>query len=123
MELNQKTGRAGFMKLKAIYSRFFLILLIITGSVVHSAKAQDTVLTVPYKGTLDSINSAILKQKRYIQVFVPPAYKPGSTDKYDVLYVLDGGNWNTGLMTQVQHFVEGEGNMPPTIIVSVMGID
>ena len=123
MELNPNPARIGFMKLKAISSRYFILLLITTGSIVHAAKAQDTVLTAPYKGKLDSINSAILKQKRYIQVFVPPAYKPGSTDKYDVLYVLDGGNWNTGLMTQVQHFVEGEGNMPPTIIVSVMGID
>jgi len=81
------------------------------------------VLTVTYNGRLDSINSTILNQKRYVQVFTPTSYKPGSADKYDVLYVLDGGNWNTGLVRQVQRFVEGEGNMPPTIIVSVMGID
>jgi len=74
-------------------------------------------------GRLDSINSEILKEKRFLQVFVPQSYKPGSTHKYDVLYVLDGGNWNTGLINKVQPFVEGEGYMPPTIIVSVLGID
>jgi predicted alpha/beta superfamily hydrolase len=76
-----------------------------------------------FHGRLDSINSSILNQKRLIQVFTPPSYKPGSVDKYDVLYVLDGGNWNTGLIARVQQFVEGEGFMPPTIIVSVLGID
>ena len=93
------------------------------GSFLKVVKAQDTVLTVTYKGKLDSINSGILKQKRFIQVFTPPGYKAGSAEKYDVLYVLDGGNWNTGLIRETQHFLEGEAYMPPTIIVSVMGID
>lgn len=101
----------------------FLALLLITVSIATSADAQDTVWTPKYNGRLDSINSQILHQKRYIEVFLPVDYKPGSADKYDVLYVLDGGNWNTGLIRQVQRFVEGEGNMPPTIIVSVTGID
>jgi predicted alpha/beta superfamily hydrolase len=103
--------------------RFFLILSILIGSLVNMVKAQDTVIRVFDRGRLDSLNSSILKQKRLIQVFTPSNYKPGSTDKYDVLYVLDGGNWNTGLIMQIQHFLEGEGNMPPTIIVSVLGID
>ena len=92
------------------------------GSLLN-ARAQDTVLTVNYKGKLDSLNSGILKQKRFIQVFTPAGYKTGSAEKYDVLYVLDGGNWNTGLIRENQHFLEGEAYMPPTIIVSVMGID
>ena len=57
-----------------------------------------------------------------IQVFVPTDYKPGSGKKYDVIYVLDGGNWNVGLVSRTQRFVEKEGFMPSTIIVSVMGI-
>lgn len=104
--------------------RLFLLLSIISiGSLVNTAKAQDTVVTKIYHGKLDSINSDILKQKRLIQVFTPPGYKPGSTDKYDVLYVLDGGNWNTGLILQLQNFLEGEPYVPPTIIVSVLNID
>lgn len=98
-------------------------LLLLTVTLSISANAQDTVQTPKYNGRLDSIQSLILHQKRYIEVFLPPAYKPGSPDKYDVLYVLDGGNWNTGLIRQIQRFVEGESNMPPTIIVSVTGID
>lgn len=100
----------------------FFILLIIggTANIVH---AQDTVRRISDIGILDSLHSDFLKEERILQVFMPQDYKPGSNDKYDVLYVLDGGNWNTGLIKNVQHFVEGESYMPPTIIVSVLGID
>lgn len=102
---------------------FLLMLIIIIGGLANTAKAQDTVLRVNYNARLDSLHSGILKQERLIQVFLPAGYKAGSTAKYDVLYVLDGGNWNTGLIAQLQRFIENEGQMPPTIIVSVMGID
>ncbi len=58
-----------------------------------------------------------------IQVFLPLDYKAGSTEKYDVLFVLDGGNWNTGLVCYQQRFVQDQGFTPSTIIISVMGID
>jgi predicted alpha/beta superfamily hydrolase len=89
---------------------------------ISTVHAQDTVLTLTH-GKLDSIHSAILNQERQVQVFVPKDYKPGSGQKYDVLYVLDGGNWNTGLVSRVQAFLGNEGFIPSTIIVSVMGID
>ncbi len=73
-------------------------------------------------GKRDSLTSAILKEKRIIQVVLPAKYKPGSADKYDVLYVLDG-DWNTKLMSQVQQFIEGEAGMPPIIIVGVLNTD
>ncbi len=98
----------------------FLLLCMYGG---YRVTAQDTVQKIPLNGLLDSIDSKVLGQKRYIEVFIPSDHTPESTNAYDVLYVLDGGNWNTGLVKQTQHFVEGEGNMPSTIIVSVMGID
>jgi len=85
--------------------------------------AQDTVWKITDIGRLDSLYSNVLKEERFVEVFIPEKYKPGSTDKYDVLYVLDGGNWNTGLINKVQRFLEGESYTPPTIVVSVMGID
>lgn len=96
-----------------------LILILLT----ISASAQDTLLTISYNGKLDSIDSKVLNQKRYIQVFLPPGYKAGSADKYDVLYVTDGGNWNMNVVTQIQRYLQNEGHMPPTVIVSVTGID
>ncbi|UOE52866.1 alpha/beta hydrolase-fold protein [Mucilaginibacter sp. SMC90] len=102
--------------------KFFLTLLILFTTVI-AAFAQDTVLRSPIHGKLDSLHSTILKQQRLIQVFLPYDYKPGDNKKYDVLYVLDGGNWNTGLVSQIQRYVQDQGFMPQTIIVSVMGID
>jgi predicted alpha/beta superfamily hydrolase len=101
----------------------FSLLLISLGSFAPTAQAQDTVLNLSFKSRIDSIRSAILNQKRLIQVFTPSGYKPGSNETYDVMYVLDGGNWNAGMITRVQEFVRGEGYVPQTIIVSVLGID
>ncbi|MBB2148050.1 alpha/beta hydrolase-fold protein [Pedobacter gandavensis] len=103
------------------FSLFILVgILLSQGNLVQ---AQDTVRNVIEVGKLDSLNSIVLKQKRLIQVFVPKDYKPGSTSKYDVLYVLDGGNWNTGLISRTLGFLEAEQYIPSTIIVSVLGID
>ncbi|HVS91298.1 MAG TPA: alpha/beta hydrolase-fold protein [Mucilaginibacter sp.] len=73
-------------------------------------------------GKRDSINSAALGQKRFIQVVLPPGYKPGSADKYDVIYVTDGDD-NTRTMADVEAFVSREGFMPQAIIVGVLNID
>jgi predicted alpha/beta superfamily hydrolase len=102
---------------------FFLISFIIVAGPNNIARAQDTLINVAYKGKLDSIHSNILQQTRLVQVFIPPGYTPGSTDKYDVLYVLDGSDYNMGLISNIQRFIQGDDYMPPTIIVSVMAID
>jgi predicted alpha/beta superfamily hydrolase len=102
--------------------RFFLLFFVLF-DFITSVAAQDTLLPATYHGKLDSINSIVLHQKRFIQVFVPSTYKPGTRDTYDVLYVLDGGNWSMNVVSQVNRFLKNEGLMPPTIIVSVMGID
>ena len=73
-------------------------------------------------GKRDSIQSAILNEKRVLQVVLPEKYKPGSKVTYDVLYVLDG-DWNTKLIADIQHFIESESYMPPIIIVGVLNTD
>lgn len=98
----------------------FLFVILLTSMHVLG---QDTVRSVYNGNKIDSIYSNILKQERVIQVFTPQDYKPGSDKKYDVIYVLDGGNWNTGLINNIQRYEENEGNVPPTIVVSVLGID
>lgn len=108
------------MKSKFLFPLFLLALI---GCVSLETQAQDTVLRRPDRGILDSLQSGILKEKRLIEVFVPTKFKTRSTDKYDVLYVLDGGNWNTGMINQLQEFLEGERSVPPMIVVSILGID
>ena len=94
----------------------FILPVVIFYTLPGIAAAQDL------PGKKDSIQSVILNEKRVIQVVLPEKYKPGSKDKYDVLYVLDG-DWNTKTMTDVERFIEGEAYMPPTIIIGVLNVD
>src|SRR5688572_16292487 len=64
----------------------------------------------------DSLYSNILKEHRPIKVILPKTYNPGSTDKYDVLYVLDG-EWNTSLAERLYAFLEHGKFIPKNIII------
>ena len=102
-----------------MYKRFLIYLIsaiIILSNLFVTAHAQGL------PGKRDSLNSTILKEKRFIQVVLPENYKPGSASKYDVLYVLDGEG-NTKLASEVQHFIQGEAYMPPIIIVGILNTD
>ena len=66
----------------------------------------------------DSIYSNILKEQRDIRIKLPDGYKPGSTDKYEVIYITDG-EWNIGLFTYIYNFLKGENFVPPVIMVGV----
>jgi predicted alpha/beta superfamily hydrolase len=93
-----------------------LIILISCCAFFNYVLAQDL------PGKKDSLQSAILKEKRFIQVVLPIDYKPGTQDKYDVTYVLDGEG-NTKLIENIQQFIIGEGFMPQTIIVGIFNTD
>lgn len=73
-------------------------------------------------GKRDSIYSEVLKENRILQIWLPEDYKPGSKEKYDVVYLLDG-NDNIKLLTQVQQFAEQEKYIPPFIIVGIYNTD
>jgi predicted alpha/beta superfamily hydrolase len=116
-------SRLYLAKTKVTPVLFFLMSFITTGSLNNSATAQGTDVNIREHGLPDSLHSSILNQERQFKVILPPGYKPGSAEKYDVMYVLDGSDWNTGTIAQVQHFVEDQGFMPPTIIVSIVEPD
>lgn len=66
----------------------------------------------------DSIYSKILKEERSIKVLLPASYKPGSKEKYDVIYVTDG-EWAMDPFSFVYGWAKGENFVPPAIIVSI----
>ncbi|NLE01841.1 MAG: hypothetical protein GX640_18405 [Fibrobacter sp.] len=66
----------------------------------------------------DSIYSDILKEQRSIQVLLPDDYKPGSAEKYEVIYITDG-EWAMDPFSFVYKWAQGENFVPPAIIVSV----
>lgn len=70
-------------------------------------------------GIKDSIFSATLQEERRLQIQLPADYKPGSNQKYQVLYLLDG-EWNAELFQQVQAWSKQWGYTPPIIMVGVV---
>lgn len=70
-------------------------------------------------GKRDSLYSAVLKEERVIQVLLPENYKPGSAEKYDVLYILDGES-NLKTISDIQQYAQNEAYMPPIIMVAVI---
>ena len=73
-------------------------------------------------GKRDSLYSATLKEERVFEVALPENYKPGSGEKYDVLYVLDG-DWNLKSAVDVQQFAQNNAYTPPIIMVAVHNTD
>jgi predicted alpha/beta superfamily hydrolase len=70
-------------------------------------------------GIKDSIYSPTLKEERRLQIQLPAEYKPGSDQKYQVLYLLDG-EWNAELFQQAQAWSRQWGFTSPIIMVGVV---
>jgi len=96
--------------------------ILITGIIIILSGFCNAAPAQALPGKKDSVGSAILNQKRFVQVVLPANYKPGAADKYDVIYVLDGDG-NTGLVNTIAQFINSEGFMPPVIVVGVLNID
>lgn len=64
----------------------------------------------------DSLYSDILKEKRPLKIILPKKYNPGSADRFDVVYVLDG-EWNTSLTEKVYDFLEYAKFIPTNMII------
>lgn len=69
-------------------------------------------------GKRDALYSNILKEERVIQVLLPEGYQPGSSEKYDVLYILDGDS-NLKFISDIQQFAQNNAYMPPIMMVAV----
>lgn len=66
----------------------------------------------------DSIYSEILKEQRSVKVILPDNYKPGSSVKYEVIYLTDG-EWVAELFPFIYKFAKNENYVPPVIIVAL----
>lgn len=66
----------------------------------------------------DSINSTILQESRELHVILPNGYQPGSAQRYEVLYILDG-EWYQQLVPFTYNFAESAGYLPSCIFVLI----
>lgn len=88
-------------------SKLFLALLFIT----VQGQAQ---FAAPLK---DSLLSAVLHEKRTIEIFLPSVYTTDTTH-YDVWYAVDG-EWDNKISTDIFSYLVAMGFAPPVIIVRV----
>ena len=66
----------------------------------------------------DSVDSAILGQKRAIEIYLPQESEKNPTQRYETIYVLDG-EWNAQIVVRTIEFMRQVGRMPPVIVVSL----
>lgn len=69
-------------------------------------------------GISDSLYSNVLNEQRSLKILLPDEYKPGSSDKYEVIYLCDG-EWNLETFSFIYNFAKGENFVPPVIFVAV----
>lgn len=66
----------------------------------------------------DAVDSAVLAQKRAIEVYLPQEAEKDAKARFETIYVLDG-DWNTQVVVNTIAFMRQVGRMPPVIVVSV----
>jgi predicted alpha/beta superfamily hydrolase len=99
------------MKMKMTYRLFALLLLLLCSGAV-SAGEQVTI------GQTQRIHSAVLKEDRSYQVFLPESYRWAKDRRYPVLYLLDG-------KTHFLHtagslgYLAAQGEIPEMIVVAI----
>lgn len=76
-------------------------------------------------GTIDSIQSRILNEQRKVWVYVPNSWQPGSSQRYPVVYVLDGDGHFYSVVGMIQQLSQVNGNTicPEMIVVGIPNTD
>ena len=69
----------------------------------------------------DSIYYEAQKEQRILEIILPRNYTPDSTEKYEVVYILDG-EWNINLVPYIHGFARGHGYLPPAIFVGLPNV-
>lgn len=77
---------------------------------------------IPF-GLVDELPSAILGEKRVLNVYLPPRYQT-STDTYPVIYLLDGAvNEDYHHVTGLVQFLTTYRQMPESIVIGIANTD
>jgi predicted alpha/beta superfamily hydrolase len=94
-------------------------------AIVGSATAQTIANRNIIIGRTDSVYSKILHEKRTVWVYLPNGYNPSGTQKYPVVYLLDGDGHFPSVMGMIQQLSEVNGNTvcPEMIVVGIPNTD
>ena len=96
---------------------FLSVLALITIVTANFAQVKGSPISI---GTNYTINSKILEKDREIQIYLPDSYDT-STEKYPVLYILDG-QWFFSNGVSIQKSLRTPGAIPEMIVVGITNI-
>lgn len=98
---------------------FFIVYLWAAASPAQTRPDSTAPLTI---GQVNTFYSAILNEKRTLNIYLPPAYD--STKTYPVIYVLDGGVDEDFIhITGLVQFFNLIFNMPETIVAGIVNVN
>jgi predicted alpha/beta superfamily hydrolase len=98
---------------------FYLLLILPVCSFGQASSQNDNKISI---GTIETIQSTILNEKREILVYVPTSGGVGSKTRYPVMYLLDGYSFFHSVTGMVQ-YLSAIGKMPEMIVVAVVNTD
>src|ERR1041385_885086 len=115
-------GRLYFQR-KIILMRktFSILLLCFFISAIHAQTGKPIVI-----GVTEEIQSAVLNEKRNVNIYLPEGYNEKDTTKYAVIYLLDGGTDEDFIhisgLVQFNSF-PWINRVPPSIVVGIVNTD
>ncbi|WP_428743011.1 alpha/beta hydrolase-fold protein [Tenacibaculum sp.] len=95
-------------------TKHIMLLLTLVCTLYSFSQTQESKVTI---GTNYTIKSTVLNQDREIQVYLPDSYTT-STEKYPVLYILDG-QWFFTNGVAIQKSLRTSGAIPEMIVVGI----
>ena len=99
-------------------SHVFLTLVALIAVLSNRVHAQSPSPSQNNKEISETLHSDILNEDRSIQVFLPDSYKTSSSEKYDVIYVIDG-EMLARYFPPIRSFDEENDIIAPVIIVGI----
>lgn len=98
--------------------RFLLVASLFISSLSFAQKDSLFLAKIEY------IQSKVLNEERILNVYVPEGYRPDSTKKYPVIYVLDGSaNEDFIHLVGIVQFLVMSQQMQPSIVVGIANVD
>jgi len=98
--------------MKVVFKSKLLILMMCAGIGLNNSFAQNSSIIN------DSIYSQVLNEERELKILLPEEYQPGSDEKYDVVYILDGERHYDDFIG-IYKFLRRENFIPPLIIIGL----
>ncbi|RIK14024.1 MAG: hypothetical protein DCC51_16055, partial [Anaerolineae bacterium] len=96
-----------------------VLALILVGFALWVRRRRQQSLQVIETVVFENIGSRVLDDRRDITVFLPPNYHQRESERFDVLYLNDGQEWESLGLRETLAKLTTTGRIRPIIVVAV----